>query len=58
MTRVVDLHKKWMKAPAPEYVEAYKALEEEFARLAAAARHNRSITRPSVKRGNGPKENR
>jgi hypothetical protein len=56
MTRVLDLHKKWMKAP--EYVEAYKALEEEFARLAAAARHNRSITRPSVKRGNGPKENR
>ena len=33
MTRVVDMHKKWMKQP--KYRKAYEALQEEFA-LASA----------------------
>jgi transcriptional regulator with XRE-family HTH domain len=35
MTRIMDLHKKWMKDP--EYRKEYEALEEEFALAAAVA---------------------
>jgi len=54
MTRVLDLHKKWMKDP--EYAQAYHALEEEFARTAAVAWHGRNLARCSPKRGNEPDE--
>jgi transcriptional regulator with XRE-family HTH domain len=36
MTRIKDLHKKWMKDPA--YRKEYEALEEEFALMAAVAK--------------------
>jgi hypothetical protein len=36
MTKISDLHKKWMKDP--EYRKEYAALEEEFAELAAQAK--------------------
>jgi transcriptional regulator with XRE-family HTH domain len=36
MTKIRDLHKKWMKDP--HYVEEYNALEEEFALAAAVAK--------------------
>jgi transcriptional regulator with XRE-family HTH domain len=36
MTRIRDLHKKWMKDP--QYAEEYNALEEEFALAAAVAK--------------------
>jgi transcriptional regulator with XRE-family HTH domain len=36
MTKISDLHKKWMKDPA--YREEYDALEEEFALIAAVAK--------------------
>ncbi len=36
MTKIRDLHKKWMKDPA--YRKEYDALEEEFALMAAVAK--------------------
>ena len=36
MTRIKDLHRKWMKDP--EYRKEYDALEEEFALMAAVAK--------------------
>jgi transcriptional regulator with XRE-family HTH domain len=36
MTKIRDLHKKWMKDP--HYAEEYNALEEEFALAAAVAK--------------------
>lgn len=36
MTRIMDLHKKWMKDP--EYRKEYGALDEEFALIAAVAK--------------------
>jgi transcriptional regulator with XRE-family HTH domain len=36
MTKISDLHKKWMKDP--QYAEEYDALEEEFALAAAVAK--------------------
>jgi len=36
MTKIRDLHKKWMKDPA--YRKEYDALEEEFALIAAVAK--------------------
>ena len=36
MTRIRDLHKKWMKDP--EYRKEYDALEEEFALMAEVAK--------------------
>jgi transcriptional regulator with XRE-family HTH domain len=36
MTKIVDLHKKWMKDPA--YRKEYDALEEEFALISAVAK--------------------
>lgn len=36
MTKIRDLHKKWMKNPA--YRKEYDALEEEFALIAAVAK--------------------
>jgi transcriptional regulator with XRE-family HTH domain len=36
MTKISDLHKKWMKDP--QYAEEYNALEEEFALAAAVAK--------------------
>jgi ribosome-binding protein aMBF1 (putative translation factor) len=36
MTRISDLHRKWMKEPA--YRKEYDALEEEFALAAAVAK--------------------
>ncbi len=36
MTRLKDLHKKWMKDP--EYRKEYDALEEEFTLIAAVAK--------------------
>jgi hypothetical protein len=48
MTRVLDLHKKWMKDP--EYAEAYYALNEEFARAVVTAKCERSPARRSLKR--------
>ena len=36
MTKIRDLHKKWMKDP--EYRKEYDALEEEFALMAAVAK--------------------
>ena len=36
MTKLSDLHKKWMKEPG--YRKAYDALEEEFALIAAVAK--------------------
>jgi len=36
MTRIKDLHKKWMKNP--EYRKAYNALKEEFALAAEVAK--------------------
>lgn len=36
MTKIRDLHKKWMKDP--EYRKEYDALEEEFALMAEVAR--------------------
>ncbi len=36
MTKIRDLHKKWMKDP--RYAEEYNALEEEFALAAAVAK--------------------
>jgi transcriptional regulator with XRE-family HTH domain len=36
MTKIKDLHKKWMKDP--EYRKEYDALEEEFALAAAVAK--------------------
>jgi hypothetical protein len=42
MTKISDLHKKWMKDSA--YVTEYEALEEEFAlAVAKARRRSKSI---------------
>jgi hypothetical protein len=43
MTRIKDLHKKWMKEP--EYRKEYGALEEEFARAIKVAKIDRSRDR-------------
>jgi hypothetical protein len=53
MTRVLDLHKKWMKDP--EYAEAYHALDEEFTHAATAGRN---LARRSRKRGNAADDKR
>jgi hypothetical protein len=45
MTKIKDLHRKWMKDP--EYRKEYDALEEEFVLAAAVARH--VLARASVK---------
>jgi hypothetical protein len=37
MSRVFDLHEKWLNDP--EYAKAYHALDKEFARAATAARN-------------------
>jgi len=48
MTRVGDLHKKWMKEP--KYRQAYEALEEEFVLASAVieARNRAGLTQQAL----------
>ena len=57
MTKILDMHKKWLKNP--EYAREYEALEGEFA-LAAAVAKARSRAGPSqsAKRSSGLTEKR
>ncbi len=53
MTRVLDMHKKWMKEP--KYRRAYDALEEEFALASAVigVRNRAGLTQAGLARKMG-----
>jgi transcriptional regulator with XRE-family HTH domain len=50
MTRIVDMHERWMKKP--KYRQAYEALEDEFALASVVieARNNAGLTQQQLAR--------
>ena len=53
MTRITEMHKRWMKAPS--YRKAYHALEDEFAvaKAVIAARNRAGLTQTELARRMG-----